>query len=166
MASFVVPHQTVWFNPKHEALARLKSRRRFHTPQPKAFPDLNWGNNVPAILQQGDAGRVRDAVVIRYFRQLPPQLVLRDATEDLFRPLLNIRRLRYTFTLWGRPRILRCSRTVFCIIRGVGAGEQTPSVRLSPLWRFHVQDRGAWKDAPTNSHLTLAPSFKYWHNEL
>ena len=80
---------------------KLRSRRTIF-PARLPFPDLGWVNNVPNSLRKASSRRPQErfaeAVVIRYFRQLPPTLVLRDSVEDLIRPALTLRRPRYAFT--------------------------------------------------------------------
>lgn len=128
---------------------------------------MDWENNLPAALRASTTGRIADGVVIRYYRQLPPELVLPDSVEDLVRPALSLRRARYTYTFWGRPRLLRCTGLVFCLLRGVGAGEPTPEPAPSMLWPLHVQEEGFWKEAVTTpTPLTPPSAAPHWRLEV
>jgi hypothetical protein len=49
-------------------------------------------------LKKSIVGRMPNGVAIRYFRKLPPALILRDNVEDLVRPATVVKRLRYAFT--------------------------------------------------------------------
>lgn len=151
-SSLVIPHGNPWFNNRYTYAAKLRSRKAVVRSQPM-FPLLQWDNNLPKPLRKNTSGRIFDGIVIRYFRQLPPRLVLRDSTENLVRPVINLRRHRYTFTIWSRPKIIRFTQLIFCILKGLGAGEKTPTLKRSRLWRAHVQKRGLWKKLPP---LTLA----------
>lgn len=164
-ASLVIPHKTPWYNCRVTRLAKLRSRKATFSYMPP-LPDLGWDGNLPAVLRKNSSGRILDGIVIRYFRQLPPELVLRDAVEDLVRPVLNIRRPRYAFTFWNRPKLLRCTGVIFCILKGVGAGEQTPEPFPSNLWTMHVQEEGFWKEASLAPLTPLHPSLPYWRLEL
>ena len=163
--SLLVPRQTPWSNGQLNRLASLRSRRAL-PPQVTPFPDIKWDGDLPSVLKKTSSGRIFDGVVLRYFRQLPPRLVLRDSVEDLIRPVLNIRRPRYTFTFWNRPRILRCTGFLFCILKGVGAGEKTPVPRPSTWWKVHVRERGFWKKTPPLFQNRLHPSAPHWRLEL
>lgn len=100
-AGLVLPHQTIWVGGGTLQFLKLRSRRTIF-PARLPFPDLGWVNNVPNSLRKASSRRPQErfaeAVVIRYFRQLPPTLVLRDSVEDLIRPALTLRRPRYAFT--------------------------------------------------------------------
>lgn len=92
--------------------------------------------------------------VTRYYRYLPAELVLRDAVEDLVRPAINLRRTRYAVSIWGRPKVLRYTGTLFCVLKGVGAGEPTPEPLPSTIWQTHVQEEGAWREVTELNHNT------------
>lgn len=164
-ASLLLPHKNPWTHVRYSRMAKLRSRKAVLRVQP-TFPVFQWENNLPKVLRKSTSGRIFDGIVIRYFRQLPPRLILRDSTENLIRPAVNIRRPRYSFTFWSRPKLLRYTNLLFCVLRGLGAGEKTPAPRRSRLWRSHVQKRGAWKKVSPINKTSLFPQRPYFHSEL
>jgi hypothetical protein len=165
-ASLVIPYQTPWYNGKLNRLARLRSRRA-KAAESGVIPDLEWANNEPRALKKPVVGRVPNGVVMRYFRKLPSVLILRDSVEDLVRPAIVIKRPRYAFTFWNRPRLLRCTGATFCLLKGVGAGEKTPKPFPPKKWQVRVKRRGAWKKTPLiSANKQLTPTLPYWKLEI
>lgn len=169
-SSLVIPYKNPWYSGDTNRQAKFRSRRA--RPVDKTvIPNLEWHNNVPRALMGTTKGKTKrrffNGVVFRYFRKLPPALVLRDSMGDLVRPSIIIKRPRYTFTFWNRPKLLRCTNFVFCIIKGVGAGEKLRK-RLPPKkWRVRVKKKGTWKKLRMiNANTISKPSFKYWKNEI
>jgi hypothetical protein len=123
----LMPYLNPWESQERFPRLRLRSRRivRTRSGLSPAFPVFKWGNNKPAVLEERP-GRIYHPLVIRYYRRLGQRLILREAGGDLTRPPMIQRRPRYAYTLWSRPRMLRVSGIVFCILRGLGAGERTP----------------------------------------
>ncbi len=96
-AGLLMPYLNPWFPNRYVHTAKLRSRRATIKRQ-DTFPVLKWSNNLPLALRKADSGRILDGVAVRYFRQLPPRLILREDGGDLMRPLVNIRRPRCSFT--------------------------------------------------------------------
>jgi hypothetical protein len=97
----VTPYLNPWQTVERHPRIRLRARRIMHTRQGLApsFPALGWGNNRPTALEGPVQGRLRDPLVVRYYRRTYPILVLRDAGGDLTRPSITYRRVRYGFTM-------------------------------------------------------------------
>jgi hypothetical protein len=140
----LTPYLNPWQNRDRFPRVRLRSRRIVRTRRglARSFPVLNWGNNKPREVEGPYKGRLRYGLVMRYYRRLPSRLILRDASGPLMRPSFVYRRPRYAFTMWSRPRILRVSGQVFCVLKGVGAGERTPRPPRPRKWYRHVPARG------------------------
>lgn len=165
-AGLVIPYETPWYNGKLNRLAKIRSRRA-RAVENVVIPDLEWYNNMPKSLQRPSIGKAPSVVVTRYFRKSPAVLVLKDSVEDLVRPALIIKRPRYAFTFWNRPRLLRCSNAIFCVLKGVGAGEKAPKPFPPKKWHVRVRRRGAWKKCPlVVMNTTAAPSLIYWRQEI
>lgn len=126
-ASLVIPYQTPWYNGPRNRLAKLRSRRA-KPVDGSIIPSLEWSNNLPRSLEDQtknkNPAKPFNGVALRYFRKLPSTLFLRDSLGDLFRQSIIIKRPRRSFTFWNRPRVLRCTASIFCILKGVGAGEK------------------------------------------
>ncbi len=159
-ASLVIPHCTLWVEDTFNK--RLLVRTKQVALQPlDSFPDLEWENNLPRSLSNSNEPQsITNNVVTRYYRQVPAELVLRDNAENLIRPTLNLRRTRYTHCVWGRPKLLRCTTLIFCVLRGVSAGEPTSDFSSAMSWGPYIQEDGYWKEATEKFDYT------YWQQEL
>jgi hypothetical protein len=143
----VTPYMNPWQSRDRFPRVRLRSRRIIRSRQGlcPSFPALDWGNNLPRDLEGPYRGRLQAGLVIRYYRRLAPRLILRDASGPLIRPSSVHRRPRYAFTMWSRPRVLRVSGQIFCVLKGLGAGEKTPRPPHPRRWHRHVPARGTWR---------------------
>lgn len=147
-ASLVIPYQNPWYNGELNRLSRLRSRR-LRSQDKSIIPNLEWKNNTPKLLANApQKKRTFNRVVRRYFRKLPPSLILRDNVENLIRPSIILKRMRYSFTFWNRPKLLRVTSLVFCILKGVGAGEKVRKPFPPRKWRVKVRKKGFWKRSP------------------
>ena len=131
----MIPYQTPWHDSRTSRLAKARSRRA-RAPYKSIIPRIEWGNNAPkAFKARRKSPKFKkkrfSRATFRYFRKLPPSLILRDGLGDLIRPSVIMKRPRNTYTYWNRPRILRCTQIIFCVIKGVGAGEK-PRRRFRP----------------------------------
>lgn len=142
----LTPYLNPWQSVEKHPRIKLRSRR-INTSKKglaPAFPAIKWGNNAPAVFSSLNVGprRLFNPVVIRYYRRSRARLILREAGGDLNRPSVIYRRPRYTFTAWSRPKILRVGGQVFCVLKGLGAGERTPKPRRTRRWRKRVMKYG------------------------
>lgn len=100
-ASLVIPYNNPWYNGYTNRLSRLKSRRA-KPIEVGALPNLEWSNNVPAILESGTKDRTStknfSGVALRYFRKLPASFFLKDSLGDILRPSTILKRPRRSFT--------------------------------------------------------------------
>lgn len=168
--SLVVPYKTPWYDGRKNRLARLRSRRA-RPVDDNIIPNLEWKNNLPRALggvsNEKARGRLFNRIVFRYFRKLPSRLFLRDGLGDLLRPSVILKRPRRSFTFWNRPRLLRCTKVVFCLLKGVGAGEKPHKPSLPKRWLRRVSRKGAWKRTPlVADNFNMLPSVKHWRAEL
>lgn len=159
----MTPYLNPWESLDRHPRIRLRSRRIIHSREGLApsFPTFDWGNNRPKELEGAPRGRLQGALVIRYYRRNMPRLILREAGGNLMRPAITHRRDRYAFSMWSRPQMLRVSSRVFCVLKGLGAGEKTPKPPHPRRWHRHVPARGTWLKffrATTQAREAAAPT--------
>lgn len=146
-AGLLIPYNNIWTDFKNTCVIKFRSRRSVKLSKyaNKIFPEITWDNNVPLSLRWGTERHFFDSIVIRYFKQRLPRLILRDSVEDLIRPFTYFRRSRYMFTYWNRPRMLRVTKKAFHVVRGLGVGDKTPKPKIGRAWKRILRARGFWK---------------------
>lgn len=99
-AGFLAPYENIWLNYDNTKILSLRNRKAVKLSKyaQRDFPIIEWDNNLPLNLRLENPNRVFDGIVIRYFRQTSPRLIIKDSVGDLVRPILNLRRPRYAYT--------------------------------------------------------------------